>query len=54
MRLQPYVLMAIGATLDTAAAAVLWAFGFAVVGAFMAVVAVVGFVVAYVMWQRSR
>lgn len=54
MRLQPYTVLAIGAALDVVIAAALWAMDFAIIGAFMAVVAVVGFVLASVLWQRSR
>jgi hypothetical protein len=54
MRLQPYTLLAVSAALDIVIAAALWAMDFVVIGALMAVVAVVGFVLAYVLWQRSR
>lgn len=52
MRLQPYVLAVIGATLDLMVAALLWVAGMQAFGAFMGVVAVVAYVLAVVLWRR--
>ena len=54
MRLQPHVLAAIGATLDVFVAGMLYVVGFGVMAAFMLVVAVIGYVLAVVLWRRAR
>ena len=53
MRLSPHILAAIGATLDLAVAVLLVVVGFTIFGAFMGVVAVVGYVLAVVLWRRA-
>jgi hypothetical protein len=50
---KPYLLAAIGATLDLVVAAMLVVVGMTVFGAFMGVVAVIGYVLAVVLWRRS-
>ena len=52
--MKPYVLAVIGATLDLMVAAMLWVVGMTAFGAFMGVVAVVGYVLAVVLWRRAR
>ena len=54
MRLQPHVLAVIGATLDVLVAGMLWVVGMTAFGAFMGVVAVIGYVLAFVLWRRTR
>ena len=54
MNIRPYMLLAAGATLDALVAWVLLRVGFAGMAAFMAVVAVAGFVLALVLWRRTR
>ena len=54
MRLQPYVLAAIGATLDVFVAGMLYVVGIGVMAAFMLVVAVIGYGLAFVLWRRAR
>jgi uncharacterized Tic20 family protein len=54
MRLQTHVLVAIGAVMDTVVAAVLMAFGLTIAAAVVAGIAIVGFVLAWVLWQRSH
>jgi hypothetical protein len=51
--MRPYLLAAIGATLDLIVAVTLVAIGLTVFGAFMGVVAVVGYVLAVVLWRRA-
>jgi hypothetical protein len=48
------MLAAIGATLDVFVAAMLYVVGFGLMAAFMAVVAVIGYVLAVVLWRRAR
>jgi uncharacterized Tic20 family protein len=50
---RPYLLAAIGATLDLIVAVMLVVVGMTVFGAFMGVVAVIGYVLAVVLWRRS-
>ena len=52
--MKPYMLAAIGATLDLMVAAMLWVVGITGFGAFMGVVAVIGYVLAVVLWRRAR
>jgi hypothetical protein len=52
LKIQPHVLAVIGATLDLLVAAMLWLAGMQAFGAFMGVVAVVGYVLAVVLWRR--
>ena len=52
MSIRPWVLLGIGATLDLAVAVALVLAGLTVFGAFMGVVAVAGYVLAF--WIRSR
>jgi hypothetical protein len=54
VRLQPHVLAAIGATLDVFVAGILYVVGIGVMAAFMLVVAVIGYVLAIVLWRRAR
>ena len=53
MRIQPYMLAALGATLDLAVAAALVAIGLVAFGVFMGAVAVAGYVLAVVLWRRT-
>jgi uncharacterized membrane protein YeaQ/YmgE (transglycosylase-associated protein family) len=53
VRLQPHVLAAIGATLDVFVAGMLYVVGIGVMAAFMLVVAVIGYVLAIVLWRRA-
>ena len=52
--MKPYMLAVIGATLDLMVAAMLWVVGMTWFGVFMGVVAVVGYVLAVVLWRRTR
>ena len=52
MRVQPHILLVVGATLDLMVAAMLWVAGMQAFGAFMGVVAVAGYVLAVVLWRR--
>ena len=54
MRLQPYFLAAIGATLDVFVAGMLYVVGIGLMAAFMLVVAVIGYGLAIVLWRRAR
>lgn len=54
MALKPYLIAAISATIDLFAAYLLFELGYTPVGALMSVVALVGFVVAFVLWRRGR
>ncbi len=54
MSFKPYVLAAIAATLDLVVAAMLVAVGAQAFGYYMAAVAVGGYVLALVLWRRSR
>jgi hypothetical protein len=51
--MRPHATMALSAVLDLAAAAALYMFDFRGFAAFMVAVAIVGFIIAYVMWKRS-
>ena len=51
--MRPYLLAAIGATLDLVVAVTLVAVGMTLFGAFMGVVAIIGYVLAVVLWRRS-
>jgi hypothetical protein len=51
--MKPHMLAAIGATLDLMVAAMLWVVGMTTFGAFMGVVAVIGYVLAVVLWRRT-
>ena len=51
--MRPYLLAAIGATLDLIVAVTLVAVGMTVFGAFMGVVAVIAYVLAVVLWRRD-
>ena len=51
--MRPYLLAAIGATLDLIVAVTLVAVGITVFGAFMGAVAVIGYVLAVVLWRRQ-
>jgi hypothetical protein len=53
LRLSPHILAAVGATLDLVVAVMLVVVGMTVFGAFMGVVAVVGYVLAAVLWRRA-
>lgn len=52
--MKPYLLAAIGATLDLMVASLLWMIGMEEFGAFMGVVALIGYVLAVVLWRRAR
>ena len=54
MKIQPHMLLAAGATLDAVVAWVLFRVSFTGMAAFMGVVAVAGFVLALVLWRRTR
>jgi hypothetical protein len=51
--MRPYLLAAIGATLDLLVAVTLVVVGQTLFGAFMGVVAVIGYVLAVVLWRRT-
>jgi hypothetical protein len=52
--MKPYMFAVIGATLDLMVAAMLWVVGMPEFGAFMGAVAVLGYVLAVVLWRRTR
>jgi hypothetical protein len=52
--MKPYLLAAIGATLDLMVAAMLWVVGMTWFGVFMGAMAVVGYALAVVLWRRAR
>jgi hypothetical protein len=54
VRLQPYMLAIIGATLDVLVAGMLYTLGIGVMAAFMLVIAVLGYALAFVLWRRAR
>jgi hypothetical protein len=52
--MQPYVLAAIGATLDVFVAGILYVVGIGVMAAFMLAVAAIGYGLSFVLWRRAR
>jgi hypothetical protein len=53
VRLRPSLLLAIGATLDVVVALGLFALDIPLMSAFMGIVAVVGYGLAFVLWRRG-
>ena len=51
--MKPYLLAAIGATLDLVVAVMLVVAGMTVFGAFMGAVAIIGYALAVVLWRRA-
>jgi hypothetical protein len=54
MRLQTYLIIAISATVDLGVAYLFIELGFNGIGIFMAGVSVAGYVLALVLWRKSR
>lgn len=54
MKIQPYMLLTAGAALDALVAWVLFRAGFTGMAAFMGAVAGAAFVLALVLWRRTR